>query len=294
MLQQLLDEGWDYHDGESARLADALEAAAGEAREDQLEPLLKLATHTIGEHLGDWPRARRLAEQVMAGREATPATGVAFGRLAVARFLDGDAAGALAAEADALAAADGELAGRLIQTRIWLGQALAGAGRRDEASAIYLGALALAEQAGDAAPLRDLAIASNNCASELVEEAARTPAEDALMRRAADAALTFWRACGTWVHEERALYLKALVANALSEPGEALGHADAALAIIAANGEQPVDEAFLRLARSRALAALGEAEAGRRDLAAADAAAADWDDPGLKSWFADERAKAAS
>ena len=293
MLQTLLDQGLDYHDSESQRLAGELEAAADEASVDQLEPLLKLANHTIGEHLGDWGRARRLAERVMAGRAATPASSAAFARLAVARFLDGDPTGAMAAEASGLAAANGELIRRLIEARLWLGAALAGSKRRDEASAIYTAALALAEQAGDAAPLQDLAIASNAAASDLVEEPIRTPEEDALMRLAADAAHRFWLACGTWVHEERALYLKALVANALGEPAEALAHADAALAVIAANGEQPVDAAFLHLARSRALGALGDAEAGARDLALADEMASGWDDDGLKAWFADERAKAA-
>ena len=86
MLQTLLDQGLDYHDSESQRLAGELEAAADEASVDQLEPLLKLANHTIGEHLGDWGRARRLAERVMAGRAATPASSAAFARLAVARL----------------------------------------------------------------------------------------------------------------------------------------------------------------------------------------------------------------
>jgi hypothetical protein len=73
------------------------------------------------------------------------------------------------------------------------------------------------------------------------------------MTAAADAAHEFWMKIGTWVHDERARYLKALVANALGKSADGLVHADAALAIIAANGEQPVDWAFLTLARSRSL-----------------------------------------
>jgi hypothetical protein len=112
------------------------------------------------------------------------------------------------------------------------------------------------------------------------------------MRDAAEAAHAFWVRCGTWVNEERALYLRALVANALGDGAEALAHADAALGIIDANGDQPVDDAFLRLDRARALGLEGDAAGQARELAAADAAAANWDDAGLNEWFAAERAKA--
>lgn len=292
MLQTLLDQGLDYHDSESERLAGELEAAAAEATPAQLAPLLKLTNHTIGEHLADWPRARRLAERVMAGREADAESAGAWARLAVARFLDGDAASASAAELVGLAASGERLATALIEARVWLVGALVGAKRRDEAAAIYTGALTLARRSGDAAPVREIAVASNNIAAELVEAASRSPAEDALMRVAAEAAHEFWRACGTWVNEERALHLEAQVANELGASAAALAHAEAGLAIIEANGEAPVDAAFLRLARARALGRLGEAEASARDLALADAAASGWDDEGLQRWFAEERAKA--
>jgi hypothetical protein len=111
------------------------------------------------------------------------------------------------------------------------------------------------------------------------------------MREAADAAHEFWLECGDWTHDERARYLKALVANALGEPAAAIGHVDAALAIIAAHTPRPVDSAFLHLARARSHRLAGNAAASDRDLAISDAAAAGWDDPGLLTWHAEERAR---
>ena len=83
----------------------------------------------------------------------------------------------------------------------------------------------------------------------------------------------------------------ALVANAVCEPKEALGHIEASLGLIAANGEEPIDVTFLTLAKANALAGLGDAEGHRQALAAADADAAAWDEPGLKAWYAGERAR---
>jgi hypothetical protein len=111
------------------------------------------------------------------------------------------------------------------------------------------------------------------------------------MALAAEAAHAFWLKCGTWVNEERALYLRALVANALDKPAKALVHADAALVLIAANGGEAVDAAFLNLARAHALQLAGKPGAGAEALEVADAAAAGWDDADLKDWYAAERAR---
>jgi hypothetical protein len=57
-LGKLIDEAWVYHADESERLTLELEAAElGAAAPSLIEPFLVLATHTIGEHLGDWRRA---------------------------------------------------------------------------------------------------------------------------------------------------------------------------------------------------------------------------------------------
>jgi len=292
VLETLLAEGRSYHDTESLRLAGELEAAAlAPVAPPLLAKFLQLSTHTIGEHLGDWPRARRLAERVLEGQAATAETAMAWAWLSIARFLEGDAVQAAEAELQCLGAGDSDFRGALIETRFMLAAAMVGSGRTDEAAAIYSGALALARRAGNAAPARSVAVASNNLASELAEAVSRTPSQDALMETAAQAAHEFWKRCGTWVNEERALYLLALVANVLGRPSEALGHAGAALAIIEAHGDEPVDAAFLRLARARALGLSGDADGQKVELDFADAAASAWRDPSLLEWFARERAK---
>jgi hypothetical protein len=291
MTNTLLTDGWDYHATESERLAGELEAAAASpvAAED-LVPFTRLGVHTIGEHLEDWPRARRLAERLLVGRQANGETAKAWAHLWVARLLAGDAASAAEAELAFLGAAADFQAG-VIEARFMLVAALVGCGRTAEATGLYGAALGLARGLGEAAPHRAIAVASNNLASDLLEEATRTDDEAALMVLAADAAHDFWLKCGNWQNEERALYLKALVANVTGQPDAALGHSDAGLAVITANGAAPIDQTFLTLARAHALQLKGEAAASAAALAASDAAAAGWDDPGLKAWYAGDRAR---
>jgi hypothetical protein len=69
---------------------------------------------------------------------------------------------------------------------------------------------------------------------------------------------------------------------------------DEALDTIAANGEAPIDQTFLTLARSRSLRLLDRAAECAAALADADGRAATWDDQGLKDWYAEERARAVS
>ena len=102
------------------------------------------------------------------------------------------------------------------------------------------------------------------------------------------------QAAGDWVNEETALGLKTAVALALGRPHAALELSDAALKVIAANGKRPIDTALFHLARSRANAALGDAQQRDQELALADAAAMDAPNPGLKAWYDEERAKALS
>ena len=294
MLDNLVEAGWDYHDRESERLAAELEAVADETRgagAARLVDFLRLSNHTIGEHLGDWPRARRLADSLLEGRSPAADTAKAWAHLLTARLLGGDAVAAAEAELTLMKASGPDFRAACVEARFMLVAALVSGKRTAEAAAIYAAALDVAESLGEAAPARAIAVASNNLASDLVEAPARTADENALMSLAADAAHQFWKRCGTWMNDERALYLKALVASALGRPAEAAAHADAGLAIIAENGEAPVDAVFLQLARSNAKRLLGDGDAAAADLAAADAGAAGWDDDGLKAWYADERAK---
>jgi hypothetical protein len=291
VTDELLAKGWDYHAGESQRLASELEAAADAPVDDaDLAQLVRLAVHTIGEHLQDWPRARRLAERLLDGRTPTAETAKAWAHLSIARLLAGDAAGAAAAELAWLGASP-DFRAALIEARFMLVAALVGCERADEAAPLFSAALALARALGDAAPARAIAAASNNLGYDLVEAPSRTPDEDAVMRLAADASLAFWRKCGTWRHEAAALTLTARVAVLLGEPDRALADVDQALAVIAASGDEaPADAAILGVVRSAALGLKGDAAGQARALADADRAAVAMDDADAKAFYDEQRA----
>jgi hypothetical protein len=122
----------------------------------------------------------------------------------------------------------------------------------------------------------------------------RTPDEDDLMKLSAKTSLKFWLKCGNWINAERGRYLNALVANVTGDPESGLAHADAALAIIAANSERPLDAALLHLARAVSLAALRDIGGTVRAIGDADAAAAKLAGTDLKAQFAAERSKVAA
>lgn len=292
-LETLLEEGWSCHDKESERLARELEAAAQRGvTTGFLAAFLLLSTHTLGEHLGDWARALRLGKRVLDGQTPSPETARAWGRLYVTAILAGDPIEAAAAELSYLNAAGDEFGAALLDMRFMLATALVGSKRAGEAARLYRGALDLVRQIRPSPLLdRTIAVASNNLGWELYEMPSRTSQEDALMRLAAGKSLESWLECGNWINAERAHYLNALVANAVGDPTSGLTHADAALAIITANGERPLDAALLQLARAVSLAALGDEDGKTHAIGDADAAAANLTAADLRSQFAAERAK---
>ncbi len=107
----------------------------------------------------------------------------------------------------------------------------------------------------------------------------------------ATVSLKFWKKCGTWVNEERALYLLSLVNNRLQDYCRGLEYAVSALGVINANGEEPVDEAFIRLAVARAHAGLSNRDRCSKELIKADALAAEWSDKSLTAEYQRERMK---
>jgi hypothetical protein len=114
---------------------------------------------------------------------------------------------------------------------------------------------------------------------------------DALQTGAAQA-LRFWRAAGTWVNHERALYLVALAANHIGDAAQARDAAQQALDVIAANGTEEVDRAFLLLQLAGAQQRLGARDAGRTAHRQAQEIAATWTEDWLKKWFATEQTRA--
>ena len=293
-LQKLLNDGWGYHDTESDRLARELEAAVAEegVAPELLVGFLHLSIHTLGYHLADWPRALALGKRALDGRAPLAETGKAWGRLYVAATLAGDSIEAASAELSCLRAAGDGFGAALLDMRFLLADALIGAKRPREDAKIYRDALALASHAPQSELLdRSVAASSNNIGWELYEKPQRTAEEDALMKLAAETSLTFWLKCGNWINAELGHYLNAVVANATGDPNAGLAAADAGLAVIAANGERPLDAARLHLARVVSLAAMGSVDRSARAIADADGAAAKIALEHLKSLYAAERAK---
>jgi hypothetical protein len=163
-LRKLLDDGWNYHDNESERLARELEAAAEAGMEFKLvAPFLHLSTHAMGEHLGDWARALRLGKRVLDGRTPTLETAKAWGRLYVAAVLAGDLVEATNSELSYLKAAGDDFGAALLDMRFMLAGALVASNRTREGARLYRGALDLVGQIQRTTLLdRTIAVASNN------------------------------------------------------------------------------------------------------------------------------------
>ena len=289
-LEDLLSDGWSYHDRESGRLAGELEAVT-ETPPELLAPFVHLAVHTIGGHIGDWPRAYALGRNILRGHSASEQTAPAWERLYAAAVLSADGVGAAELELTALNVAGAPVAS-LLAMRLYLAEALVSAERIAEACRISHLALDITSRATPTPILdRAVAITSNNLAWLLLDRTPRSPDEDILMSRAADASLAAWRRCGSWTNEELALYLCARVAHAQGDEASALHLAAAGLQVIGANGRRPFDTARFHLLRAAALTAVND-PAGRADaLSNADAASQQIALEDLKEQYAAERAQ---
>lgn len=290
MIEELVKEGWAYHDSEPERLAKELEAEADAPLKDHLAPFLNLSNHTIGDHLGDWVRAKRLAESCMANVELTAANFRAAVFLSVSRFMCGDTLGAYEAELLAMKALPEDPVHPILDSRMLAARSLVLKGQAHEALILYNAAVNVADQRlKEGKAHRSLAATSNNLASDLLDKSQRTVEEETLMLVSAARSLSFWRACGTWENEERALYLIVLISNATGKFEDAIEQARKSLAIIKDNGGEPVDEAFVRLAMANAYRLLEEHEKFQAELGRADKLAASWNDESLFSWYTDTR-----
>ena len=279
-LESLVTEGWDYHDTESERLARELEAADIEdLDEGLLSRSLGLANHTIGEHLGDWPRALAFVAKTCYANPSHRTNAAASMQLAISYYMNRQIAQAMEAEVNAISNADDSL-NAYVELRAQLAGVLVGSGRVDDATRLIQGLNRFANQdSHSTAVARSLAISNNNIASELLDVKHKNRENNALMLECARAALALWRKCGTWVNEERARYLLALVYNHLGEYKQALKQANHALRVIFANGNEDVDEAFIHLAAANATCGHSQdADEAAQILSKADSLVAKWTD----------------
>ncbi|MBX9266606.1 hypothetical protein [Chromobacterium violaceum] len=243
-----------------------------------------LANHLLGEKRGDWRRAWSLLK-------ALPEAGANPAQLrhcAVAATLAGDALAAWRLERQSLACGSSADGVRLAIRLGVLQGALGAAPLRDALSefAVLQAGLEL-EEAGE--PDAALAALVNNIVSALLEKDEldiRDPFCEGTLLRGARIARLLWERAGSWVNRERAEYLLALAANRFERWRDGLQAADAGLALIADNGEEEVDRAFLLLERARALSGLDRRAEAEEAHAAARALAASFD-ADLKRWFDD-------
>lgn len=295
-FNEFIQAGWGRHENDAEALANDLETRVDEP-DDATQALMfiNLSNHAVGEHLGDWSRARALAEKVMQGREDSPELSKAFGNLSVAQFMAGDAVAALNSEARAMRLTKTEQVGALVRTRVLLASAMVGSKRLIEGAEIYQSALELVRARDEKLDCdQAIAITSNNLASEFLDKPDRTEAESALMLKVAEGAKEFWLKCGTWENEERADYLLAMIHNSLGDPDKALEYAATAIEIIKKHGEEVVDEAFVNLAMANSFKLKDNPERHAEHLERADELAENFPNEGLKDWYKEERAKVES
>lgn len=296
----LLDEASACHDDDvprGAALLRRIEPAALTA--DKLPSYAFLLNHVLGEKLGAWPEALQRQQQLLT-LPSPPA--VLWRQTGAAAAAAGDAASlerATAAYAEANAVPTAQA-----RDIITLSAAMyqAPASNAVEAARVTLAAIAPFREAawGDACAV-DSAAASclNNLASGLQDRPLadlRVPDLRAALQASAELAHRFWQRAGTWVNEERALYLLAMVGNALGAAAAARTHALKALALLDANDTahaEDVDRAFIELERAHACCALGLSDEASDATAQANALATAFGDASLTASFDSRRARLA-
>ncbi|MFZ5538807.1 MAG: hypothetical protein ACOY5V_03585 [Pseudomonadota bacterium] len=270
-----LDEIDRIHDDDPAEAARRLrELDASDLPAQRLGALAFLLNHVLGEKLGAW-REAALRAAALAARGDAP--------VAVLRHW---AAAALLAADDAMA----ERARSRLAERAQVDAAIAAALARVAAWNFVVdverdaGAFAALARSAPGFPPSALdagfAASFNNVTVALMEKLAGRTLDQAqrdALKQGAQAARAFWLRAGGWVEDERSDYLRAKVALRLGDAQAAATAAEAALAVVAANGGDAVERAFLLQPLAAARAALGDhADAARlRSEATALAAAFD-------------------
>ena len=284
MNQKILD-GWTYHDTETERLVEELKSWATDLDSDDTLPFLKLAIHTMGEHQGQWQSLTELVE-TMSHHDQTYRHAV----LAVCHFMNGNALSAQSNELNYMKSGDSLLA--YLEIKLLMVRGLVFSGKYQQALNLYEDIFAIVPaDSGQSDFLRQVAIICNTLANELMATPDRTESVKALMKASAHHSLMFWSQCGNWVNRERAFYLLSLVHLELGEDQKVVEFALEGLAVIEANGSEPIDEAFLQLVLGRAYLNKGLSSEFEQALEQADKLASQWQDESLVFWYQEERSR---
>jgi len=287
-VKQQIDDLMANHDADPAaslaRLA-ALDPSDIEAPD--LRRVAWLINHLAGEQLGQWSHAHDLQQRLK--RQDAPLQ-VALHRAVAAQFAAAPLE-AWQAERDFLEAARCSEKGTTVVVRLAVLQFAARThsplGCTEAFDACLDGLDGLERFDGLEKVVAPLL---NNIATALIDRSDAQldePAYQTTVMRGARAARAAWLVAGTWVNHERAEYLCALAANAVRDWSAARDAAQRGLDLIAANGQEDVDQAFLALELSRALKGLkADVEAAAAFARASELATA-FESQFLIDWFAD-------
>ena len=301
MTSSPLDDADACHDDDPARAAALLADVNPAVLEPAQRPRMAfLLNHVLGEKLGRWNDAHA-GQQALLAAAGGEAVAVLWRHAGAAGRLAGDDAAEAAATSGLAASADAPVqqAAQVV--------ALAAASFRVptmpalQAGEATLEALAALER--DAAWQRagGLDAAAAACCNNLSAHLSERPLEQlgiaplrAAMAATGEWAQRLWQRAGTWVHQERACYQRAIVANTLGEPHRAQAHARDGLALLDAHdtaNEEFVDRAFLELELAHAQGRLGLAQEASAARERAQALKARFQDAELDAWFASREAR---
>lgn len=229
-LKTFLNQAWTDHANDSKAVADRIPTAFSLiGANDDVPAVVQLISHVVGEHLGEWEKAKRLLSSLRDHSKFNPATESA---IAIARATAAIEIGAgsnpdlssfspsdrvrILSQAAALKAAHGHTA----SARTLLEQALA----------------ATSPSFADSdSGHRALAVTGNNLASSLEQKTDRSDLESELMIYAAKIARRFWELAGGWLEVERAEYRLAMCYLAAQDHAHALKHAQTCIEICEQN-----------------------------------------------------------
>jgi hypothetical protein len=292
-LNEIIDHAWDnHHDApdDVAKLLAENAARVGDAR--TAHQYVQVANHVVGDGLGDWPRAKRIADDALAKVSADKALQPALAEAAAACILAGDTVAGLVYEGRSVACSPATAVVAMVYVRAVAAESLARQNRWDEVPGLFDSAIELAESLEQDEPVaRNLAITSNNVSNCLLAMDPLEPSLAPFLEKTAAAAQRYWTKAGTWQNHARADYMLAVVKNRLGKHDDALKHAEHGVETIRTSGDSPVDEAFLNLQAASAAKALEDAQGYARYFERAEGLAASFEKEGLKQWFATEADK---
>jgi pyrroline-5-carboxylate reductase len=272
----------DQPDAAAAGLR-ALDCSALSA--DQLAGFAFLVNHVLGEKLGQWSEACQRIAPLAARADAPLAL---LRQHAVAARCAGDAAQARTATAALARRAQVDVAQAALLVRV-CALNFSPSAKAEELATLANRAAGIGPSALDPS----FGAAFNNVTNGVYYATRQQPVKPGLRRallRGADAALLFWSRAGGWMEHERALYLCAKVALRAGELSTAAAAAERGLAIVATQGNDPAERAFL-LQLQAAVAERAGLPARAAELRADVARLAASLDDGIKSLLAQDAAE---